>query len=197
MDIEIDILLAWGGIKKKYPKNALIFQQDELAKNYFQIVEGKVKMYSLNEEGKELIQGIFTDGHSFGEPPLFINEKYPSTACAMQDAIVIRLPKDFFFEMLDNYPVIQRKMMQILARKAFTKACSARDIINLKPEIRIKNFLDTYKVQQNQDKGKVLIPYTRQEIADCVGLRVETVIRTLKQMQREQKLEITKHKIYY
>jgi len=93
--------------------------------------------------------------------------------------------------------MIQMRVMEILATRAYNKACSARDIVNVKPEIRIKNFLENYKKQNIKNQEKIFIPYTRQEIADCVGLRVETVIRTLKQMQKEQKLEITKHKIYY
>lgn len=197
MNIEIDILLAWGGVKKMYPKKSIIFLQDELAKNYFQIVEGRVKMYSLNENGKEVIQGIFTDGQSFGEPPLFIDEVYPSIAVATQDSIIIRLPKNSFHDLLDNYPHLQKKIIQILAKKAYSKACSARNNMNVKPENRIKNFLDNYKLQNSSNSQKVLVAYTRQEIADSVGLRVETVIRVLRKMQEEQKIEIINHKIYF
>ena len=46
------------------------------------------------------------------------------------------------------------------------------------------------------DKLQFCIPYTRQQIADMTGLRVETVIRTVKKLQREGKLEIRQHKIY-
>ena len=38
---------------------------------------------------------------------------------------------------------------------------------------------------------------TRQEIADFTGLRVETVIRTLKRMEQENKIEIRNRKLYY
>jgi CRP-like cAMP-binding protein len=48
----------------------------------------------------------------------------------------------------------------------------------------------------SKDKADFYIPYTRQQIADMTGLRVETVIRTVKQLQKEGKLEIIQHKIY-
>jgi CRP-like cAMP-binding protein len=47
-----------------------------------------------------------------------------------------------------------------------------------------------------EQKSNFYIPYTRQQIADMTGLRVETVIRTVKQLQKEGKLEIMQHKIY-
>jgi CRP-like cAMP-binding protein len=47
-----------------------------------------------------------------------------------------------------------------------------------------------------KDKSRFYIPFTRQQIADMTGLRVETVIRTVKKLKEDGKLEIEKHKIY-
>lgn len=44
---------------------------------------------------------------------------------------------------------------------------------------------------------KVLIPFTRQEIANFTGLRVETVIRTIKRMEEAAIVEIKNRKIYF
>ncbi len=41
------------------------------------------------------------------------------------------------------------------------------------------------------------VPYTRQQIADQTGLAVEIVIRTLLRMNKEGKIKICKHKLYY
>lgn len=46
-------------------------------------------------------------------------------------------------------------------------------------------------------KHSFLVPYTRQQIADLIGLRVETVIRTIKKMETENLLLIDHSKIYY
>jgi CRP-like cAMP-binding protein len=47
---------------------------------------------------KNLLKVIFVMGQSFGEPPLFIDEKYPSTATAFQDSKIIKLSKDKFLK---------------------------------------------------------------------------------------------------
>lgn len=97
MFIPIDILLNNGAIAKNYEKNEIIFEEGEQALFYYQVIEGQVKMYNLNEEGKEFTQGFFNDGESFGEPPLFINEDYPASAMTCTDSRIIKFSKDKFF----------------------------------------------------------------------------------------------------
>ncbi|MFN7791910.1 MAG: helix-turn-helix domain-containing protein, partial [Cyclobacteriaceae bacterium] len=43
--------------------------------------------------------------------------------------------------------------------------------------------------------GKFAVPLTRQQIADMVGMRVETVIRTVKKLEDSGKVRLVNHKI--
>jgi len=198
MQIDVDILFTWGAVSKKYQKDEIIFYEDESALFYYQIVEGAVKMFCSNEDGKEFTQDVFTTGSSFGEPPLFIDEIYPCTAIATEDSVVIKVSKNKFLTIIENYPEINKRFMQLLALRVYRKALTNKHIINQKPEFRINAFLKDYK-QKNavSDFEKLQIPYTRQEIADFTGLRVETVIRTLTQMKKNNKVEISNHKLFY
>jgi CRP-like cAMP-binding protein len=197
MQIDIDLLFSWGAVAKKYKKNEIIFEEDEVAHFYYQIIEGSVRMFNSNDEGKEFTQGLFCKGNSFGEPPLFIDELYPSKAIAIQDCTIIKLSKDKFLKILDEYPSIQKSFLLLLANKIHSKSNTSKEIINQKPEFRIVAFLNTHKKKSECSNEKVLIPYTRQEIANFTGLRVETVIRVLCKMNTCDKLEIVNHKIYY
>jgi CRP-like cAMP-binding protein len=198
MQIDVDILFTWGAVSKKYQKGEIIFYEDESALFYYQLVEGTVKMFCSNEDGKEFTQGVFTKGSSFGEPPLFIDEIYLCTAIATEDSVVIKISKDKFLTIIENYPEINKRFMQLLALRVYRKTFTNKHIINQKPEFRINAFLKDYK-QKNaiSDFEKLQIPYTRQEIADFTGLRVETVIRTLTQMKKSNKVEISNHKLFY
>ena len=91
MQIDLDLLYSWGAIAKKYKKNEVVFDEGEVANFYYQILKGTVRMYNSNEEGKEFTQGLFCSGESFGEPPLFITETYPSKAIAIQDCTILKL----------------------------------------------------------------------------------------------------------
>ncbi len=197
MQIDIDLLYSWGAVSKKYKKNEIIFDEDEVANFYYQILDGSVRLFNSNDEGKEFTQGIFCKGDGFGEPPLFINETYPSKAVTIQDSTIIKLSKDKFFKILDEYPSIQKFFLILMAQKIHSKSRTSKEIINQKPEFRIVAFLNSFKKKSGCANEKILIPYTRQEIANYTGLRVETVIRVFAQMNKNNKVEIINHKIYY
>ncbi len=195
MQIDLDLLFTYGAIAKEYKKNDVLFYEDEMANFYFQVVEGCVRMFNSNDEGKEFTQGYFCEGQSFGEPPIFIDEKYPSTAVAFQDCKIIKLSKEKFLKILDEYPAIQKQFLKLLAQRIHNKAKTSKDIINQKPEFRIVAFLNAHK--KSTVNNKEVVQFTRQEIANFTGLRVETVIRTLNKMKADKKIDIINHKIYF
>ena len=152
-------------------------------------------MYNSNDEGKEFTQGYFKNGQSFGEPPLFIDEVYPSTAVAFKDSKIIKISKEKFLKILEEYPFIQKQFLNLMATRIHTKAKTTKDIVNQKPEFRILAFLNAHK--NSECPKKELVEFTRQEIANFTGLRVETVIRELSKMSKTNKVEIINHKLYY
>jgi CRP/FNR family transcriptional regulator len=58
MQIDLDLLFSWGAIAKEYKKNEVIFVEDD-ANFYYQIIEGCVRMFNSNDDGKEFTQGYF------------------------------------------------------------------------------------------------------------------------------------------
>lgn len=198
MHIDTDLLYTWGAVAKKVPKNAIIFFENDVALSYFQILEGTVKMSYTNEDGKDLTIGVFNEGNSFGEPPLFIEQPYPASAIAQTDCVILKLSKKNFFSFLEENPEMQFKIVKLFAWKIYNKIVFSKNIVNHKPEYRIQYFLDNLKKQHDIASSiKMKIPYTRQEIADFTGLRVETVIRTLSLMSKNKKIEIVDHKLFY
>ena len=198
MHIDTDLPYTWGAVAKKVPKNTIIFYEDDPPLSFYQILEGTVKMSYTNEDGKDLTIGIFEKGNSFGEPPLFIEQPYPASAIAQTDCVLLKLSKTNFIAFLQENPDIQIKILKVFAWKIYNKIVFSKNIINHKPEYRIKYFLDNLKKQNNVTAcQKMRIPYTRQEIADFTGLRVETVIRTISLMNKVKKIEIVDHKLFY
>jgi len=197
MFIENDILITWGAIAKKYKKGEFIFYEGEFSHFFYQLIVGKVKMFNTNYDGREFTQAEFVAGQSFGEPPIFIDEPYPSTAIAIEDSVVLKIKKEKFVELLDEYPGIQKKIIILFANRIYNKAITAREIINNTPETRILSFLNSFKKKTGNEDEEIEIPYTRQEIANFTGLRVETVIRTLNKMKQSNRVKIINRKIIF
>lgn len=190
-----DLFVKYGAIQKVYKKNEVIFNENDRASFFFMILEGSVRMFNRNEEGKEFIQGYFTTGQSFGEPPLFINETYPTTASCIKETTVLKMSKENFFLLLSEHPKLQMVFITILSKRIVGKAKSSKDIINQNTRQKIISFFNVQK--DTQTKEKTLIPYTRQEIANFTGLRVETVIRICSKLKTEKVIDIVDHKIYF
>lgn len=197
MHIDTDLLIAYGAVAKKYNKGEFVFYEGDQCRFYYQIVEGNVKMCNYNEEGRIFIQGIFGPGNSFGEPPIFINEVFPACATADSYVVLFKLSKDILLKLLNDYPELKLKFIISFAQRLYEKATNSKNIISPHPDERILGFLRKYKKQHGKGDDKLVIPYTRQQIADFLGLRVETVIRTILKMAEDGKLEIRKHKLYY
>lgn len=196
MNIETDLLIAYGATMQKFDSGELIFHEGELPKYYHQVFEGKVRMFNSFEDGKEFLQSYFAKGQSFGEPVIFIGRTYPASSDAMVPSIVLRLRIDHFYELLTEHPYIQMNVIKHLAERIFQKSSRMRDVVSNNPDSRVWGFLMEYKRLQGDSEERILIPYTRQEIANFIGLRVETVIRILTRMHEEGKVEIRHRKLF-
>lgn len=191
-------LLEYKAQLKQFEKGEIIFQEGSLPRYFYQMVEGCVKMVSNGEDGKTYTQGVFTDGFCFGEPPLILDEPYPASAIGVTHGVYLRLPKTSFETMLQERPDMCRDLNKLLAAKTYEKSKRNTMLTGQAPEFKIQFILDDIKKKQGSERNsKCQICLTRQEIADFTGLRVETVIRTLKRMEQESKIEIRNRKLYY
>lgn len=197
--IDPQIVSEYGGHIKTYNKGDLIFSEGEDPRFFYQILNGSVRMFNAHNDGKEFTQGVFTEGCSFGEPPLFIEKGYPASAEALQVSVIQKISKENLFRLLATCDfMISYKLIRVISQRTYNKAVTVRELANKNPGSRILGFLEsTLCVKKSKSSERILVPFTRQEIADFTGLRVETVIRTLKKMETEGLVEIKDRKLYY
>ncbi|MGV8814075.1 MAG: Crp/Fnr family transcriptional regulator [Gelidibacter sp.] len=190
-----DIIQQFGANLKNYAKDQTIIREGEFAEFYFQIKTGHVKMYNLTEDGKEFVQGFFKKDDSFGEPPLFGAFKYPATALALDASEIYMLPKVSFFKLLKTHPDIHLKFTKLICKRMVYKAKIAREVSIYPPEHRILTLLHHLKGNSKTDNS-FEVPLTRQQISDLTGLRVETVIRAIKKLEKSEALAIIDRKVF-
>jgi CRP/FNR family cyclic AMP-dependent transcriptional regulator len=179
-------------------KDQMLVQEGDPAADYLQVESGTVKMFIVSNEGQEFIQGIFNAGESFGEPALIGKFPYPGSVVAIEPSRIWKLPADYFFQMLKENFDLHLKMDQVLCQRLRYKSMVLSEISSHEPEHRILSLLKHFKSKNaSAANSKIIIPYTRQQLADMSGLRVETVIRTVKKMEKEKKLLLDGHKIKF
>ncbi len=193
--IPSELLGKYGGRIINLKKDDILFQVGDQPLNYFELVSGSIKMVTYSEDGDEFIQGIFNPGESFGEPPLMSGFDYPSSAIALTPSEVWKLPKENFFRLLKENFEIHLELDKVLCERLRYKNMILSEISFYDPEHRIVSLINYLKEKLGNGQEKFIVPLTRQQLADMSGLRVETVIRTVKTMEEQGKLEIVGHKI--
>ncbi len=197
MLVEIDLLLAWGATFKKVPKGNIIFSEGTTCCFYYQLVSGRVRWLNINDEGKEFIQTIIDPGECFGELPLFDDEPYAADAIADEDSVVIRLHKPVFNQLIHENQDIHFKFSRLLAQRVRFKFMLLKSLACHNPEIMISALLHYLKKEHKNFCTECnQLQLTRQQIADMTGLRVETVIRSMRHMHEKGELLINKGKVY-
>lgn len=197
MMIDIDLLLAWGAAYKKVSAGEMIFREGGNCSFYYQLVSGKVRWVNINDEGREFIQTIIEPGECFGELPLFDDEPYAASAIADEDSVIIRLHKITFLQLIKENPEIHFAFSKLLTERLRFKFLMLKELATHNPESSISTLLSYFKEHKKNICTKCnRLKLTRQQIADMTGLRVETVIRTMRNMHSMGLLRIDKGKVY-
>lgn len=178
-------------------KDQMIIDEGEAARDFLQVETGQIKMFILNPDGQEFTQGIFNPGESFGEPALLGSFVYPSSAMAIVDSKIWRLPKPEFIQLLKENFELHLKLDRVLCKRLQYKSMILTEVSSYDPEHRLTTVLKYFKSKFTKSGEKILVPFTRQQLADMTGLRVETVIRAVKKMEKEGKLKLEGHKIMF
>lgn len=193
------ILESLGATTEHFQTGESIFSEDEIPKYYYQIKNGKVKLNNYNHEGREVLQTILESGQSIGESLLFVeNVTYPVNAIAITSCKILKLRKSAFFHLLDQNPGVSLEMNRHLSQILYFKQKMGPILCTNSPMYKLKSLLDYLKNSQSQKEPFAFqVPYTRQEMANLTGLCVETTIRTIKTMERDNIVRIRNRKILY
>ena len=133
----------------------------------------------------------------FGELPLFDEETYAASAVADEDSVLLRLHKPVFNQLIKENPDIHFKFTRLLAQRVRFKFMLLKSFASNDPENRISTLLNYLKKEnKNFCTDCSQLKLTRQQIADMTGLRVETVIRSMRHMHEKGELLINRGKVF-
>jgi CRP-like cAMP-binding protein len=198
MIIDINILLAWGAVYKKMERGEVVFSEGSECSYYNQLVSGIVKWVNIDDDGKEYIQTMIEPGECFGELPLFDDGLYAASAIAEEEVVLIRLRKNTFLQLIKEHNEIHFAFTKLLAKRVRFKFLLLKSIAYHAPEVRISTLLSYLKKEhKNFCANCNQLKLTRQQIADMTGLRVETVIRSMRNMHDKGDIVIERGKVFY
>ena len=180
---------------KKHEKNSLIINEGSTSLYFYYLLEGELSVYNLTPEGKEFLQHKVRENNFFGEPAVLLEKPFPGTVEVTSEfAKILRIKRENFLQYLKNNPDWSLEFTKSIAEKSIIKSNSLKNIVFLNPEDRIIKQLNDYKEGKDE---KIIIELTRKELSNMTGLRIETIIRTIKKMEKDGKLQIINGKVFY
>lgn len=168
--------------KKQY----LYTEGDEPTRLYF-VQTGKVKTVRTNNEGKELITGLYGPGEFFGYLALLENGEYADSAITLEDSELIYIPKDDFTQLLIANPDVSHHFIQLLAGRVSERETQ---LLGMAYNSLRRRVADTLLRLYNQHPGE-LIQLSRDDLASVVGTATESLIRTLSEFKQDGLIEQT------
>lgn len=182
-----------------FNKGDFLTKEGDLLSSMFILNEGSVKLTKYNQEGKEQILNILTEGDVFGEYHLFSdNEPYNYSAIALTDVKLCALRKEEMDYLIQKHPIIGKKLMGGLSRKLIQAQNLVQNLSNVNTSSKVAFILLEIANQYGhlEDGHMVVpIPMTREELANYAGVTRETMSRKLGAFNKEQLIETVGNKI--
>jgi CRP/FNR family transcriptional regulator, nitrogen fixation regulation protein len=174
-------LLEKIGSCMNFARNAEIFGEDEPADYFYKVVTGAVRISKLMSDGRRQIGAFYLPGEMFG---LETDDTHAFSAEAICDSQVLVVKRSAFLaEASRDCAIVTEIWTQTMMH--LHRAQNHMLLLGRKnAQERIAAFLLEMAARLSRT-GEVELPMSRQDIADYLGLTIETVSRTLTQLERD------------
>lgn len=182
--MEIERMTPMTRIKK----GELIQSPDTFREGLYMLKEGKLKLYKINQEGKQFIVSILGSGNVFGEIDSFSLGTRDTFIETMDDTILCSLGKEEFEKFLIDRPQLTVRIMKELSGllKERDAMLSQLALSNVRDRILhlLKTLAEKFGIPEDA-YHKIDMPLSHQEIANMIGSTRETVTTVLNDLSKD------------
>jgi CRP-like cAMP-binding protein/ActR/RegA family two-component response regulator len=172
-----------------FRKKDFIFMEGQTPSDLYFIINGEVKTYKVNYDGKELITGIHQKGHFLGYVPLLEETPHTESAEVLEEAEVSIIPRGDFLTLIYSSKDIARKFIKMLSNNLMEAENRLLDLAYQSVRQRVAGALLKINAQQSETDKKV-ITIARKDISNMIGTATESLNRTLADFKDEGLIEI-------
>jgi CRP-like cAMP-binding protein len=171
-------------------KEALFYEGDDLRQIFF-IQSGKVRTYKMNNDGKELVTGLFGPGDFVGYMAVLEGGRSAESAEALEPTEVAVIPKDDLLSLLYRDRDVSIRFIKMLSREVKEKESQLLDLAYSSVRQRVAQALlrlrERYSQAGSNDLG---LRISREDLATIVGTATESLIRTLSDLRDDGLIEL-------
>jgi CRP/FNR family nitrogen fixation transcriptional regulator len=170
--------LELTGATMPFDRNAEIYGENEPADYVYKVLTGAVRTYKVLNDGRRQIDAFFLPGDIFG---LELGDEHSCSAEAITDTTVVIVKRSLVLAAAERHNDVARLLWSHTARD-LRRAQHHTLLLIKSAQERVAAFLLEMAERLGGD-GALELPMSRQDIADYLGLTIETVSRTLSQLE--------------
>ncbi len=169
-------------------------EEGDPAEHFFNVTGGTAKLYKLLPDGRRQITGFAGIGHFLG---LAVSSSYAFSAEALEPMRICRFSRSKLRVLLDDFPAMEKRLLEVASNELVAAQEQMLLLGRKTARERLASFLIDRAVLPAHCLGHqpgmaetVVLPMTRNDIADYLGLTIETISRTLTKLKVEGLIEI-------
>ncbi|MFT4120394.1 helix-turn-helix domain-containing protein [Bradyrhizobium sp.] len=178
------------GRRVHFDAGETVFSEEDTTTSFYNVLEGVMRLYKLLPDGRRQIVGFALPGDFLG---MNISGRHNFSADAIGAVTVCQFAKASFGRFIEDRPHLLRRINELAIREL----SQARDHMVLlgrrSAEEKVATFLLGWRerlLALKRASDRVPLPMSRQDIADYLGLTIETVSRTFTKLERHGAIEI-------
>jgi len=173
------------GAQMSFPRNAEIYGEGEAADYIYRVVSGAVRTYKVLADGRRQVGGFYLPGDMFGLEP---GDEHTFSAEAIAESKVLVIKRSAVMALAERDGEVARQLWNLTGRELSRVQDHILLLIKSAHE-RVATFL--LEMAERESAGNAVdLPMSRQDIADYLGLTIETVSRTLSHMESLATIEV-------
>jgi CRP-like cAMP-binding protein len=169
------------GSQMRFGPNEEIFGEGEPAEYVYKVVKGAVRTYKILCDGRRQIGGFYLPGDIFG---LEIGKEHQFSAEAINDVTVLVVRRSAIVSLAERDCDAARELWSFTGRE-LNRVQEHLLLLVKTAQQRVASFLLEMSARLAAT-DTIELPMSRQDIADYLGLTIETVSRTMTQLVSEQ-----------
>lgn len=170
-------------------------QEGDPAEHFFNVTSGTAKLFKLLPDGRRQVTGFAAIGYFLG---LAVSSSYAFSAEALDTVRICRFNRPKLRALLDDFPALEQKLLQVASHELVVAQEQMLLLGRKTARERLASFLIARANMlphcaghaHNGTRERIHLPMTRSDIADYLGLTIETVSRTLSRFKAEKLIEI-------
>lgn len=186
--------IAAYALLRRYPKQCVLFNEGEHSDSLFLILEGRVKVYTGDADGRELLLNQLGAGEYFGELAVIDEKPRPASVMTLETSKLAIIFRNDFNRLMDKYPIIAINLLQGMAYKFRRELETIKSLALENVHQRVVRALNHLAVAK-PDGSRVVESLTQRQLGHMVGASREMVSLVLKELKTEGYIRVRRERI--